>query len=323
MVRESEGRRRHIGGGTTCSDTTDNESPTFADLTGDGKPELVCISGGRYGYAEPDWADPAKLWTFHPLSPDNKYGKFTHGMGLGDVNADGRLDLLEKNGWWEQPASLAGDPVWRFHEQPFGAGGSQMHAYDVNGDGLADIITALEAHGFGLAWYEQYRDGADIRFRQHVIMNKEPQENRYGVKFSELHAIDLVDIDGDGLKDIVTGKRFWSHGRTGDPDRNSPGVLYWFKLARNGDERRFHPSSDRQRFRRRHPGGRHGHQWRRAARHRRGQQERHVRPPAPEDVGDALRNGRFDGVPQRCHSPNNAVYSPANPRDTARHSRSS
>ena len=215
--------------------TTDNESPAFADLTGDGNPELVCITGGRYGYAAPDWRDPAKPWTFHPLSPDNKYGKFTHGMGLGDVNGDRRLDLLEKNGWWEQPASLAGDPVWRFHAQPFGAGGSQMHAYDVNADGLSDIITALEAHAFGLAWYEQYRDGANIRFRQHVIMNKEPGENKYGVKFSELHAIDLVDIDGDGLKDIVTGKRFWSHGRTGDPDRNSPGVLYWFKLARTGN----------------------------------------------------------------------------------------
>ena len=64
---------------------------------------------------------------------------------------------------------------------------------------------------------------------------QEPQANKSGLKFSELHAIDLVDIDGDGLKDIVTGKRFWSHGRPGDPDRNSPGVLYWFKLARNAD----------------------------------------------------------------------------------------
>ena len=52
------------------------------------------------------------------------------------------------------------------------------------------------------------------------------------MKFSEIHAIALVDMDGDGLKDIVTGKRFWSHGRTGDPDRNDAAVLYWFKLAR-------------------------------------------------------------------------------------------
>jgi hypothetical protein len=211
---------------------TDNESPTFADLTGDGKPELVCITKGRYGYAEPDWRAPSKPWTFHPITPDNKYGNFTHGMGIDDVNGDGRLDLLEKNGWWEQPASLADDPTWTFHAQPLGTGGAQMYAYDVNGDGLADIITSLAAHGFGLAWYEQYREGTAIKFREHVVINKDPSENPYGVKFSEIHAIDLVDMDGDGLRDIVTGKRFWSHGRTGDPDRNDDAVLYWFKLVR-------------------------------------------------------------------------------------------
>jgi hypothetical protein len=219
----------------TIFEQTSNESPAFADLTGDGKPELVCITGGRYGYAEPDWADPSKPWRFHAISPNNKYGNFTHGMGLGDVNGDRRLDLLEKDGWWEQPSSLAGDPVWTFHQQPMGSGGSQMYAYDVNGDGLNDIITALAAHAFGLAWYEQVREGGAIRFREHIIMNKEPRDNKYGVKFSEVHAIDLVDMDGDGLKDIVTGKRFWSHGRMGDPDRNDAAVIYWFKLSRSAD----------------------------------------------------------------------------------------
>ena len=216
-------------------DDTCNESPTFTDITGDGRPELVGITKGRYGYAGPDPAAPEKPWVFHPLSPNNNYGNFTHGMGVGDVNGDGRADLIEKDGWWEQPASLAGDPIWTFHPQPFGVGGSQMYAYDVNGDGLKDIITGLSAHGFGLAWFEQYREGGTIKFREHILMNKEPGESRYGVKFSELHAIDLVDMDGDGLLDIVTGKRFWSHGRTGDPDRNSAAVLYWFQLVRGAN----------------------------------------------------------------------------------------
>jgi len=215
---------------------TDNESPTFTDLTGDGKPELVCITKGQYGYAEPDWSAPSKPWRFHPISPNNNYGNFTHGMGVGDVNGDKRLDLLEKAGWWEQPPSLAGDPMWRFHEHPFGRGGAQMHAYDVNGDGLNDVITSLTAHEYGLAWFEQVREAGDVRFREHLIVGKDPEDSRHGVKFSEIHAIALVDMDGDGLKDIVTGKRFWSHGRTGDPDRNSAAVLYWFKLVRSADK---------------------------------------------------------------------------------------
>lgn len=219
----------------TIFERTDNESPVFTDLTGDGRPELVCITNGRYGYAAPDWGAPSKPWTFHPISPDNKYGNFTHGLGVGDVDGDGRRDLLEKNGWWRQPASLADDPVWEFHEQRFGDGGAQMHAYDVNGDGLNDVVTSLAAHGFGLAWFEQYRDGRRIGFRQHVLVNREPSDSPYGVKFSEIHAIALADMDGDGLQDIVTGKRFWSHGRTGDPDRNDAAVLYWFRLVRRSD----------------------------------------------------------------------------------------
>src|SRR5688500_10190875 len=66
-------------------------------------------------------------------------------------------------------------------------------------------------------------------------MNKEPRENRYGVTFSEIHAVELVDVDGDGLKDVVTGKCFWAHGPTGAPESHAPAVLYWFKLARQPD----------------------------------------------------------------------------------------
>jgi hypothetical protein len=155
-------------------------------------------------------------------------------MGFGDVNGDGKPDLLEQDGWWEQPASLAEDKEWKKHPFHFSGGGSQMYAYDFDGDGDADVVTSLAAHGYGLAWYEQVKQGDEITFKQHIIMGKEPNENRYGVKFSQLHSLDLADMDGDGVKDLVTGKRFWAHVNHGDEEPNAPAVVYWFKTVRNG-----------------------------------------------------------------------------------------
>ena len=110
-----------------------------------------------------------------------------------------------------------------------------MYAYDVDGDGDNDIITSLQAHDHGLAWFEHIRQAGQIVFVRHMIMNEHPEENRYGIAFGELHALALIDIDGDGLKDIVTGKRWWSHGAEGDPDPNPKPYLYWFRLVRSAE----------------------------------------------------------------------------------------
>ena len=222
----------------TVLDEVDNESPTFIDLTGDGKPEVVCVNGGNFGYATPDWKNPGAKWKFIPISSGGKWQRYTHGLGVGDMNGDGRLDVLFKDGWFEQPASLEGNPEWKLHTFMFAPGGAQMFAYDVNGDGLMDVITSLAAHGYGFAWHEQLKEkdaNGTPQFKSHIFLNKEPQENRYGVTFSEIHAVELVDVDGDGLKDIVTGKCFWAHGPTGSPESNAPAVLYWFKLVRHQD----------------------------------------------------------------------------------------
>ncbi len=213
---------------------TDNESPTFTDITGDGKPEIVCNSAGTYGYAEPDWSDPVKPWSWHAVTPKKGYQRFTHGLGVGDINGDSRKDIIEKDGWWEQPASLGG--LWTEHPWPFNGGGAQMYATDVNGDGLNDVITSQAAHGYGLAWHEQFREGDAIKFRAHVFMNEKPEENKHGVRFGELHAIDLVDMNGDGNLDIVTGKRFWSHGSHGNTASDTVSPLYWFELVRHPDK---------------------------------------------------------------------------------------
>ena len=213
-------------------DWVSNEAPQFVDIAGDERPELVCTRDGHFGYVSVNWEKPFDKWTFHAISPSIATKRFGHGLGVGDVNGDGRPDMIMKDGWFAQPADLATDPMWKLHEYQFAAaGGAEMFAYDVDGDGDQDVITSLAAHDYGLAWYEQIGNGDPVRFRKHLIMGRTADENRYGVLFTEPHSVQLADIDGDGLKDIVTGKTFWSHHRQ-SPLWDAGAVVYWFGLQR-------------------------------------------------------------------------------------------
>lgn len=211
-----------------------NESPQYVQALPGEKKQLLAYSKGHITLSLPT-SDPKKPWQVLNITPNNSgITMWIHGLGIGDINGDKLPDILEKRGWWQQPKNWDKKTPWKFHPYPFAPkqGGAQMFAYDIDGDGDNDVVTALNAHSWGMAWYEHVNEGGKITFKQHMVMTDEPEGNPYGVCFSQPHAMDCADIDGDGIKDVITGKCYFAHnGR--DPGANQPAVLYWFRTVRN------------------------------------------------------------------------------------------
>ena len=123
-------------------DWVSNESPHFTNLVGDEKPELVCTRDGYFGYATVNWSAPWEKWEWHSISERIAADRFGHGLGVGDVNGDGRQDILMQSGWFEQPANPGAQ--WTLHNVPFAPiGGAEMYAYDVDGDGDSGPTTLM------------------------------------------------------------------------------------------------------------------------------------------------------------------------------------
>lgn len=218
-------------------DSACNETPLYVDLLGTGKRVLLMgvqpkgkgESGreGRMAYLTPKAGDPNAEWDIHYVSAAQVNGKevpgtfkFAHGLGAADVNGDGKKDVITTGGWWEQPASLTGQD-WPFHAANLGEACADMYTLDMDGDGKLDVLST-SAHKFGIWWHKQ-RDAASFE-----------KKDLYKDLLSETHAAHFVDIDGDGTKDLVTGKRFWSHGKR-EPGADLPARIYWFKAGKGAD----------------------------------------------------------------------------------------
>ena len=223
--------------------TINSEIAIFKDINADGKPDAIFMGGGAVCWASVDPANPTAPWIVHQVS-QHGYGVVAqHGIGAGDINGDGRMDIVSPYGWWEHPPQGTPDGPWPYHPVALGRwpragaspGGGEMGVYDVNGDGLNDVVTSLEAHGWGLAWYEQKRDkNGAISFVEHIIADDYATKAATNVKFSEAHASAFADVDGDGIPDFIVGKRVYSHNESyTDPDPYGPGALYWFRTVRD------------------------------------------------------------------------------------------
>lgn len=198
-----------------------NESPTFVDVDGDGRLDLLCNDPAKKKviWVSPPTAKGDTTWTTYIISNDTLRGTnlFTHGLGYGDINKDGRNDVLIREGWWEAPTDRK-QSDWTFHPANLGAECSQMYVVDVDEDGDNDVIAA-SAHNYGIWWYEQSRQGDTTAWTTHEIFKE----------FSQSHGMELADVNNDGHPDLITGKRFWAHNGH-DPGETEPAVIYWFEF---------------------------------------------------------------------------------------------
>ena len=211
-----------------------NESPDFEDVDGDGKPEIVLSSQpeSKMGYLPiPKGSDVYKKWKFVAVSKKgnpstNGSHRYYHGLGVADLNGDGRKDILIPHGWWLAPKDRTKLP-WKFQPLSLSESGTgsplkaaNMYVDDFDLDGDQDIVMS-SAHTFGVWWFENVSGNSATKFKYHLIDKS----------FSQTHAMEYVDINGDGQRDVVTGKRFFAHNG-GDPGGKDPVVMVWYEVKK-------------------------------------------------------------------------------------------
>jgi len=192
-------------------DLTNVETIRYYDIDGDGEVEIFpnCPN-------EPVFFVKLKAGEFtkHVIGEANA----GHGMGVGDIDGDGKPEIITPAGILHMPEGGPYAGLWEQAEQIELPNGCSVPIliHDVNGDGLPDIIAA-SGHNYGLAWYEQKTENGKRIWTEHIIDNA----------WSQYHDIQLADINGDGKLEVVTGKRWLAHNGNDPGDDGEVFVCYY------------------------------------------------------------------------------------------------
>jgi hypothetical protein len=208
------------------------EGMVIGNLSGHGPKDVLVNFFARKPGRSLIWfehLDQAPWFKEHSLGPENV--GVSHGNGIGDINGDGRMDVVTTTGWFEAPAHPTEEPwIWHpdYQFMPYGtasAGGRGVAGAglpilvtDVNGDGLNDIIMGSD-HGYGLAWFEQKIENGKRTFTQHWIETEYPT----------IHTMVLADLDGDGKPELIAGKQMFAHNGT-DAGSYEPQFIFYYKF---------------------------------------------------------------------------------------------
>ncbi|GAC1333686.1 MAG: FG-GAP-like repeat-containing protein [Isosphaeraceae bacterium] len=201
------------------------EAAAFVDLNGDGKPDFLPNTVNRVVWYELEKTGADPKWKKRDLGT----GAAGHGVGSGDMNGDGRIDLLTPKGWFEAPNQL-GSEEWVWHPAwSLGATGIQILARDVDGDGLVDVVWGM-GHARGLFWLKQGKSAeGKASWAKETI---DP-------KLTSVHTLLWADLDGDGkAHELLTGKRVYAHEiEEGDTEAS---VIAWYDFDQQSHTWRRH-----------------------------------------------------------------------------------